>query len=51
MLLFVPTETSAINIGGNTIHSGLRINLGTNLPGLKDKSKAALKNKLSELTL
>ena len=38
-----------VNIGGSTIHSGLGIKLGTKLLGLNDKSKAALRNRLSEV--
>ena len=49
VLLLGPTGISAVNIGGTTIHSGLRIKPGTNLFGLNDKSKAALRNRLSEV--
>ena len=42
---------SAVNIGGTTIHSGLGIKLGTKLLGLNEKSKAALRNRLSEVKL
>ena len=40
---------SAVNVGGTTIHSDLGIKLGIKLLDLNDKSKAALKNKLSEV--
>ena len=45
--LLEPTGMSAVNIRGNTIHSGLVIKPGTKLLGLKDKSKAAIRNRLS----
>ena len=38
-----------VNIGGTTIHCGLGIKPGTKLVGLNNKSKAALRNKLSEV--
>lgn len=41
--LFRPTGISSVNIGGNTIHSTLGAILGTQLLGLNDKSKAALR--------
>ena len=44
-----PTGISAVNIGGTTIHSGLGIKPGAKLLGLNDKSKAALRNRLSEV--
>ena len=40
---------SEVNIGGTTIHSGLGIKPGTKLLGLNDKSKAALRKRLSEV--
>ena len=46
-----PTRISEINIGGTTIHSGLGIKPGAKLLGLNDKSKAGLRNRLSEVTL
>ena len=49
VLLLGPTGISAVNIGGTTIHSGLGIKPGIKLLGLNDKSKAALRNKLSEV--
>ena len=50
-LLLGVTGISAVNIGGTTTHSGLAINPGTKLLGLNDKSKAALRNRLSEVKL
>ena len=49
VLLLGPTGISAVNIGGTTIHSGLAIKPGNRLLGLNDKSKATLRNKLSEV--
>ena len=49
--LLGPTGISAVNTGGTTIHYGLRIKPGTKLLVLNDKSKAALKNRLSEVKL
>ena len=49
-LLLGPTAMSAVNIGGATIHSGLRIKPGIKLLVLNDKSKAALRNRLSEVS-
>ena len=46
VLLLGPTGISVVNIGGPTIHSGLRIKPRTKLLGLNDKSKAALRNRL-----
>ena len=51
VLLLRPTGISAVNIGGTTIHSSLAIKPGTKLLGLNDKSKAALRNRLSEVKL
>ena len=42
-----PTGMLAVKIGGTTINSG--VNFGTNLLGVNGKSKAALRNKLSEV--
>ena len=42
---------SGVNIGGTTIHSGLGIKPGIRLLGLNEKSKAAVRNKLSEVKL
>ena len=49
VLLLGPTGISAANIGGTTIHSGLGIKPRIKLLGLNDKSKAALRNRLSEV--
>ena len=51
VLLLGPTGISVVNIDGTTIYSGLAITPGTWLPGLNDKSKAALRNRLSEVKL
>ena len=51
VFLLGPTGISAVNIGGTTIDSGLEIKPGTKLLLLKDKSKAALRHRLSELKL
>ena len=48
VLLLGPTGISVVNIGRPTIHSGLRIKPRTKLLDLNDKSKAALRNRLSE---
>ena len=50
VLLLDPTGISAVNVGGTNIHSGFGIKPGIRLLGLNDKSKAALRNKLSEVT-
>ena len=49
VLLLGPAGTSAV--GGTTIHSGLAIKPGTNVLGLNDKYKTALRNRLSEVKL
>ena len=49
LLLLGPTEKSVTNIGGTIINSGLGIKPGRKLLGLKDKSKAALRNRLQEV--
>ena len=46
-----PTGISALNICGTTIYSSLGIKPGAKLLGLNDKSKAALRNRLSEVKL
>ena len=46
--LLGPTGTLAVNIVGTTIHTGLGIKSRTKLLGLNGKSKAALRNGLSE---
>ena len=51
VLLLEPTGISPVNIGGTTIGSDLGIKPKTNLLGLNDKSKAALRNRLSEVKL
>ena len=51
VLLLGPTGISAVNIGGTNIDFGLRIKPGTRLLGLNDKTKAALRNRLSEVKL
>ena len=43
------TVTSLVNISGINISSGLGIKPGTKLLGLNDKSKTALRNRLSEV--
>ena len=48
-LLLGPTGISAANIGGTTIYSGLGIKSGIKLLDLNEKSKAALRNRLSEV--
>ena len=48
VLLLGPTGMSTVNIGGTTIYSGLGIKPQTNLLGLNDKSKAALRNRLAD---
>ena len=40
---------SAVNIGGTNIYSGLGIKPRIKLFGLNDKSKAGLRNQLSEV--
>ena len=50
VLLLGPTGISAVNISG-TIHSALEIKPGAKLSGLSDKTKASLRNKLSEVKL
>ena len=49
VLLLGPTEMSAANIGGTTIHSGLGTKPGIKPLVLNDISKAALRNRLSEV--
>ena len=49
VLLFGPIGTSATNVGGAITHSGFGIKSGSKLLRLTEKSKAALRNKLSEL--
>ena len=49
VLLRGPIGISAVNIGGTTTHSCLGIKPGTKLLSLNDKSKDALRNRLSEV--
>ena len=49
VLLLGPTGISSGDIGGTTIHLGLGIKPGIRLLGLNEKSKAAIRNKLSEV--
>ena len=49
VFLLGPTGISVVNIGGNTINSGLVIKPGTKLLNLNDKSKAALRNQREEI--
>ena len=49
VLLLWLIGVSAVNLGWATINSGLKIKPGTKLFGLNDKSKATLRNGLSEL--
>ena len=49
LLLLGPTGISTINIVRTNTYSGLGIKPGAMLLGLNDKSKAALKNRLSEV--
>ena len=51
VLLLAPTGVAAININGNTIHSGLHIPCRGKLLPLNDASKAELRNKYSEVEL
>ena len=48
VLLLGPTRISTVNIGRNTTHSGLGIKPVIKLLSLNDKSKATLRNRLSE---
>ena len=49
VLLLGPAGISAVNVGQTTNHSGIGIKPGTKLLGLNDKSKAPLRNRLSEV--
>ena len=51
ILLLIPTGVAAINIDGTTVHTHLGINVGGKMSPLKDRQKAALSNKISELRL
>ena len=46
--LLEPIERSAMNKGGTVIHSGYWLKPGTIVLGLNRKSKAALRNRLSD---
>ena len=46
-----PTGVTAVNIDGNTIHSGLGINCTGHFFQLNDQQKASLHNKLSEVRI
>ena len=49
VFLFEPSRILAVNISGTTIYSGLRSKPGTILLVLNNKSKAALRKRLSEV--
>ena len=49
VLLLEPTGISVVSIGGSTFQSGLGIKPGIKLLDLNAKSKAALRNRLSEV--
>ena len=49
VLLLGPTGISAVNIDGSTTHSSLGIKPRIKLLSLNDKSKAALRNRISEV--
>lgn len=49
VLLLGPKGLSTMHIGVTTIHFGIGIKPGTTLLGLNNKSKAVLRNKLSEV--
>ena len=51
VLLLAPTGLAAININGNTVHSGLHIPWRGKLLPLNDANKAELRNKYSEAEL
>ena len=51
VFLLGPKGISKVNIGGSIIHSDLGIKPETKLPGLNGKSKAFLRNMLSEIKL
>ena len=50
-MLLAPTGVAAININGNTIHSGLHIPCRGKLLPLNNANKAELRNKYSEVEL
>ena len=52
VLVLAPTGVAAVNVSGNTIHSGLGIPVGNfrkNIPKLNDKKRSALRHHLSEV--
>ena len=51
MLLLAPTAVAAVNIDGNTIHSGLGITCKGQFFPLNDQLKASLRDKLSEVRI
>ena len=51
ILLLAPNRVAAININRTSIHSGLRINVGSKLHPLRDRQNEALGKKLSEVKL
>ena len=48
VLLMAPNGVAAVNIDGNTIHSGLGINYKWHVFPLNDQQKASLQNKLRQ---
>ena len=51
VLLLAPTGVAAINISGNTVHSGLHMPCRVELLLLNDTNKAELRNKYSEVEI
>ena len=49
VFLFGRTGISAVNVGGNAIHSGLGVKPRRKLLCLNDKPNAGLRNRLSEV--
>ena len=49
VILLEPTGISVVNVARTTNHFGKGIKLGSNLVGLNDKSKDALRNTFSEV--
>ena len=52
VLVLEPTGVAAINVNGNTIHSGLGIHVGNfrkRIPKLDDKKRSTLRHQLSEV--
>ena len=48
VLLMAPNGVAAVNIDGNTIHTGLGINCKGHVFPLNDQQKASLQNKLRQ---